>query len=398
MDTILGLILVALFAYLGTALYRVRRLPPPVKAFVSSGIGFAILGYLLGEQCFGILGKHTMLNLDVLLDLALGWVGLLFGLQFNIADLKRFPWRHHAAGMVEASITILICSVPLLLWFGQGWPYAAPMVFTIITLSAVASVSSPTSMALVIGHLQPRGPVTDLLRLLNSIDAVPALVAVGVLASSSSVHPMHLQPFAHAIVWFGISCGMGLALGALSHLLTLYRYSDNEMLVVMLGLVVFSGGAAHYLHLSPLFVNFISGAIMANRSPSRSRIAAALASVEKPIYLMMLTLSGALWSSPGDTGWIIVAAFIALRLVGKWLGGLNAAVVAKCQSRLPAGIGPGLFGHGGMALALALGFGQFYQGPAFELMITAVLLSMFISTLAGPASLRLVLVLSGEHR
>ena len=186
MDTILGLILVALFAYLGTALYRVKRLPPPVKAFVSSGIGFAILGYLLGEQCFGILGKHTMLNLDVLLDLALGWVGLLFGLQFNIADLKRFPWRHHAAAIVEASITMLICSVPLLLWFSQDWPYAAPMVFTIMTLSAVASVSSPTSMALVIGHLQPRGPVTDLLRLLNSIDAVPALVAVGVLARNIS--------------------------------------------------------------------------------------------------------------------------------------------------------------------------------------------------------------------
>jgi len=209
---------------------------------------------------------------------------------------------------------------------------------------------------------------------------------------------MHLQPLSHALVWFGISCGMGLALGALSHLLTLYRYSDNEMLVVMLGLVVFSGGAAHYLHLSPLFVNFISGIVMANRSPSRPRIAAALASVEKPIYLMMLTLSGALWSSPGATGWIIVAVFIAFRLVGKWVGGLNAAIAAKCQSRLPAGIGPGLFGHGGMALALALGFGQFHQGPAFELMITAVLLSMFITTLAGPASLRLVLVLSGEHK
>ncbi len=398
MDTIISLILVALFAYIGTALYRLEKLPPPLKAFVSSGIGFAFLGWILGEQVFGVLGKNTMQNLSVLLDLGLGWVGLIFGLGFNISDLKRFPWRQHAAGLAEASITIVVCLVPLLLWFQHHWPYTAPKVFTIATLCAVASVSSPTSMALVMGHLQPRGPVTDLLRLLNSIDAVPALVLVGILASSSTVHPMHLGPSTHALVWFGISCGMGLALGALSHLLTLYKYGENEMLVIMLGLVIFSGGAAHYLHLSPLFVNFISGMLMANRSPARARIASALSSVEKPIYLMMLTLSGAMWSSPTSTGWVLVVAFIGLRIAGKWLGGLSAAKIAGCRAYLPLGIGPGLFGHGAMALALALGFGQFHQGPALELMLTAVLASMFITTIGGPASVRLVLVLSGEHR
>lgn len=398
MDTILGIILVALFAYLGSTLYKFKQLPPPVKAFVSSGLGFVILGWLLSESHLGVLAKHTMANLDVLIDLALGWVGLLFGLQFNFNDLKRFPWRHHLAAMAEAVITITVCALPLLFWFQHGWQYASSMIFTVLTLSAVASVSSPTSMALVIEHLQPRGPLTDLLRLLNSIDAVPSLVLVGILASSSTVHPLHPSPLAHTLIWFGVTLGMGLAFGALSHLITLYRYGDNEMLVIMLGLVIFSGGAAHYLHLSSLFVNFIAGVLMANRSPSRMRILAALSSVEKPIYLMMLTFSGALWSSPGSSGWILASAFVGLRLLGKWIGGLSASKIARCSSRLPLGIGPGLFGHGAMGLALTLGFGQYHQGPVFELMLTAVFLSMFITTIGGPASTRMVLVLSGEHR
>ncbi len=396
MRTILGLVLVALFAYLGSALFRVRRLAPSLRALIGSGLGFFAIGLLLGPLAIALLGAEEVSQLDVLIDLGVGWVGLLFGLQFHWGDLRRLPGRHYLGAGLEALMSMLVCAGPLWLMLAD-WGFEATAVPLLIgVLAAAGSTSSPTVMALVHQYLSPRGQVTDWLRLSNAVDALPAVLILGALVAFAPVRPAVYGSPWDGLFWIGVACLLGLAMGALFHLLTLYRYSDAQRLVIVLGLVVFCGGAAHYLVLSPLFVNFVVGVVVANRSPMRQRVLQAMLDIEKPIYLILLTLAGALWRPLPAGMWWIVVAFVGLRLVGKWLGGQGGARLAGLPAQGLLGLGPGLFDHGGMALAIALGFGQLFSEHMFQLVLTCALASMLLTTLIGPWCLRQTLVRAGE--
>ncbi|MBN2496661.1 MAG: cation:proton antiporter [Deltaproteobacteria bacterium] len=399
MKTVLALLAIALFAYLGAALYRIQRLPVVLRALHSSGLGFFAIGVALGPLAIGLVDDEMLRGLDVLIDLGVGWVGLLFGLQFHFQDLRRLPWRHYLGALSQAATTLVLCGLGLWLVF-TAVPAQGPVWLLVLVLAAASSTSSPTATAPLLHDLAPRGPVTDALRLIASVDAVPAilLVGIGLCFAPAPIHPARYGPALDGLFWLGVALGLALALGALAHLITLYRYTDNQLLVIMLGLVVFCGGAADYLVLSPLFVNFLVGVVVANRSPARLRLLKALLSVEKPIFLVLVTLAGAMWGLPVALAWIGVAAFVLLRLAGKLVGGYAASAAAGLGAAGGWGLGPGLLAHGGMALAIALSFRQLVPGELGDVMLGAVVASMLATTLLGPVSLKWMLIRLGEAR
>jgi Kef-type K+ transport system membrane component KefB len=283
------------------------------------------------------------------------------------------------------------------LWAAVGLsPGAAPVWLTVAILAIVASTTSPTIAEQVIHDTRPRGPVTDILRLISSVDAVPAIVLLGAVLCFSPLHPAGSGVLGSGWLWLAAACGLGLALGALFHLITLYRYTDNQLLVIVLGLIVFCGGAAHYLRLSPLFVNMIAGMLVANRSPQRLRILRPLLAVEKPIYLTLLTLAGAMWTCPPASLFALVPLFILLRLIGKFVGGHLATLAAGLATRSSLGMGPGLVPHGGMAVVIALNVKQFFPGALGDLALCAAIASVLVAEPIGPLILQRLLREEGE--
>ncbi len=395
MTTILGLIVIALFAYLGTALFKIPGLPPSLRALIASGLGFFLVGLLLGPYATNLLDAGDQKSLDVVVNLGVGWVGLLFGLQFYRRDLRRFPARHYLGAGVESLFTMLVVGAGM--WAAVGLsPWAAPVWLTVGVLAIVASTTSPTIAEQIVHDTRPRGPITDTIRLISSVDAVPAIVLLGVGLCFSPLHPADAGVLGSGWLWVATACGLGLTLGALFHLITLYRYTDNQLLVIVLGLTVFCGGAAHYLRLSPLFVNMIAGMVVANRSPQRLRILRSLLAVEKPIYLVLLTLAGAMWTCPPASLVALVPLFILLRLIGKFVGGHLATTVAGLATRSSLGLGPGLVPHGGMAVVIALNVKQFFPGALGDLALSAAVASVLVAALVGPLTLQRLLYHEGE--
>lgn len=395
MSTVLGLIVIALFAYLGTALFKIPGLPPSLRALVASGLGFFLVGVLLGPYATNLLDTGDLRGLDVVVNLGVGWVGLLFGLQFNQRDLRRFPARYYLGAGVEALFTMLVVGAGM--WAAVGLsPWAAPVWLSVGVLAMVASTTSPTIAEQTIHETYPRGPVTDTIRLISSVDAVPAITLLGVVLCFSPLHPADAGVLGSGWFWVASACGLGLTLGALFHLITLYRYTDNQLLVIMLGLTVFCGGAAHYLRLSPLFVNMIVGMVVANRAPQRARILRSLLAVEKPIYLVLLALAGAMWTVPPLSLLALVPLFILLRLIGKLIGGYFATRAAGIITSSSLGLGPGLVPHGGMAVVIALNVKQFFPGALGDLALSAAIASMLVSEPMSPATIQRLLRREGE--
>lgn len=395
MTTILGLIVIALFAYLGTTLFKIPGLPPSLRAMIASGVGFFFVGLLLGPYVADLLDTDALKSLDVVVNLGVGWVGLLFGLQFYPRDLRRFPTRFYLGAGVESLFTMLVVGVGM--WAAVGLsPWAAPVWLTVGVLAIIASTTSPTIAEQMIHDTRPRGPVTDTVRLISSVDAVPAIVLLGVALCFSPLHPEDAGVVGSGWLWVGAACGLGLALGALFHLITLYRYTDNQLLVIVLGLTVFCGGAAHYLRLSPLFVNMVVGMMVANRSPQRLRILRSLLAVEKPIYLVLLTLAGAMWAVPPVSLFALVPLFVLLRLIGKFVGGYLATRTAGITTNSSLGFGPGLIPHGGMAVVIALNIKQFFPGALGDFALSAAIASILVAAPMSPATLQRLLHREGE--
>ncbi len=395
MSTVLGLIVIALFAYLGTALFRIPGLPPSLRALIASGMGFFLVGVLLGPYATELLDAGDLQSLDVVVNLGVGWVGLLFGLQFYRRDLRRFPVRYYLGAGVESATTMLVVGVGM--WAAVGLsPWAAPVWLTVGILAIVASTTSPTIAEQMIHDTRPRGPVTDTVRLISSVDAVPAILLLGAMLCFSPLHPEDTGFLGSGWLWVLVAAGLGLTLGALFHLITLYRCTDNQLLVIVLGLTVFCGGAAHYLRLSPLFVNMIVGMLVANRSPQRLRILRSLLAVEKPIYLVLLTLAGAMWTLPPLSLFALVPLFILLRLIGKFVGGYFATRTAGIDTSSSLGLGPGLVPHGGMAVVIALNVKQFFPGALGDLALSAAIASVLVAAPMSPSVLQRLLRREGE--
>lgn len=390
MNTVLGLIAVGLLAFLGAALFKVARLNPVTRAFVASGITFFFIGVLLGPRAIGLLDSHIVAELDLVVDLGIGWVGLLFGLQFRYQDFKKLYLSNYLGAMTQAIITLVVIGAGI--WLVGRTGSIEMGCFAIVLLAAIGSTTSTSTGTASVQHENPRGPLTETIRLFESLDAVPAVLVVGLILCCSATIANQNSCIPNGLICVFVAVMLGAVMGVIFSLLTLYRYNPNQLVVIVLGFCVFSSGAAHYLRLSPLFVNFIVGLVVANTSRNRRLIFRSLVRLEKPLYLVLLIIAGSMWVLPSVALLIIVPIFFGLRVVGKLLGGAIASRIAGISTGGSFGVGPGMLAHDGMALALAISIKQILPDDIGDVALTVTVSSILASNLVGPWALRRMLI------
>ena len=397
MNALLGALALLLAGILGARVPFATAAPLGPRLLVSSGTHFLFLGLLLGSHGVGLLNRAVLEQLYPALALGLGWIGFLFGLQLDVRQLRRFPRPLTALALFQAALAFLLflgLAAPLVAAAG-GWH--GPGRAALLAAAATACISAPAGVALVARALGVRGRVGRALLYVASLDAV---VGIAALQLARVLEP----PFTQAagavgpVVWLGAAAALGLAGGVLFLWLT-RSAGGAELVLFVLGLVVFTAGGALYLGLSPLFVSATAGVVVAKLSALRRRACALMQAWEKPIYVIVLVLAGALLRFPS---WLVLpfaAAYFACRLAAK----LGANFVLGRLLRLdglPAGLGAGLVPQGGMSLVMAVSIGLTYGalGPPelLDLLVGAVVLGVVASELVGPLLVRGLLARAGE--
>lgn len=391
MNPIVGALILILLGILGGRLsFRASDAPLGPRLILTSGTHFLFLGFLLGSQGIGLLTRSVIEQLYPALALGLGWIGLLFGLQLERRHLARFPAVFLWITVAQAVLTFaMFLGVGLLVLRGLGtWSIEARS--AVMAAAATACVSTPAGIALISQRL--RGDVSRLLFFIASLDAIVGILALQV--ASALYHPfewagvgLHLGVWA----WLGISAALGVVFGIFFLWLTRPAgRGGDDLPLFLLGLVVFSAGAALYLGVSPLFVSGIAGALIANLSPLRRRIFLSLQEWEKPIYVVLLILAGALLSF---RTWLVIPlalAYLLVRASAKMVAGFVAVRLLRPRFRTPADLGVGLIPQGGISLAMAvavtLAYGTFDVADLglIELFFSTVVLGVLLSELVGP--------------
>lgn len=383
--------LIVVIALLGSRISFGRiRLPLGVENLLLSGSEYVLVGLLLGTSVLNLLDAPTLLGLYPFLGLGLSWIGMLFGIQWEFRRLVRIPVQVFGIAMVQALVTMAAVAAGFYVMFWYLVPGNDGNIFICaLTLAAAASGTAQSGLALAVRN----APASwrSGIRLLQNVSHLDDLIGVVVfgLILCLTVPDGTLS----GAIWVGISIGLGLVVGMMMVVLTTFRLRGEELLLVVLGGVVFSGGLALYLSLSPLLVNLVAGVVLANLARGRalSGIRRVLLEGERSIYVLFLILVGAGWK-PGSA-WIpvFVLAYLMVRTLGKALGGYVSARAFLPASAPFNGLGLGLLSHGGMAVAIVVNLHLVHPSGLTDMVISVVLLGMLAGELFSPALTRRLL-------
>ena len=364
------------------------------RFLVVSGAEYLVLGILLGPQVSGILGASVVTRLDPVLTLAIAWIGLTVGTQFELSRLVITPARDFRIGFSSSVLTFVV--VAALEFAAIRFGGIAPQFDAIVIasgLGVVAVSSSDAGFSLVTSVVGSAGRVFAQLRASTMLSSLVAITLFALLLCWVHV-PTPLDRPLTTTEWAVVSIAIGALGGMLFHVFLGETPERDRLFVALVGGIVIVSGAATYMDLSPLLSSFCFGLVLVNTTSSPQELVASLTRVARPFYFVLLMFAGAAWQ-PIPSIWILpVALFLAARIAAI-LGG--ARLVARANGTLQEfgeNWGLALIGQGRVALALGLSYLRQGHMPGRDAVFTAAIVSVLLTEFLSARAIRAVLVRS----
>jgi len=230
-----------------------------------------------------------------------------------------------------------------------------------------------------------------LLRYISSIDGLTGILILGFAFLSRDSISNYSLTVSERIAGFLIPIFACTGFMILYLLFLIRRKQESELSLVVIGMAVFTSGAAMVLNFSPLFANFLLGVCIVNLTRDKERIFNLLVSVEKPVYLILLIFLGCMLQPPEP--WMLLAAglFFLFRTMGKMSGGYIVTCLQKKDTHLKPYLGYGLLEQGGLPFAILYDFYQGFPDKAAGQIISIVILSIIFNDLISPIMLNRLL-------
>jgi Kef-type K+ transport system membrane component KefB len=377
--------------------FRAERAPLPMRLLLSTGTHFLLLGFLLGPHGVGLFGSGLVEAFSPAIVLGLGWIGLMFGMQFDADAMRAVRPAEIAAATTQAAVAFGLLALVggvLVVWMPEADGQALILV---LSAAAIAAISTPTGLGIVFGSAPFRGEISRLLSVASSLDGAVGLTALAlVLAAFHAAVPGGFSP--PVLRWLTISVLLGVFAGWVLVSLIRVRPRRAELVLFLIALGLLAAGTQAYFQLSALFGSAVAGLFVARAEPARRRLQDALTLWEKPVHIVFLLLSGALLRWPGWEVVPLVLLYVALRAGAKLVGGL-VILPSLPAGRRPRTLGLGLLAQGGLSIAMAVSIRHVFAssgGRALDLFFATVVLGVALSEVLGPPIIRRLLAGEGE--
>lgn len=371
--TILGLLTLITLAFLGghrRVLQLERKLG--ISQLITAGFPFVMLGWLARTPSVGILNDALLAELSPLLRIGLGYIGFVTGFRFGTQPFPTTALMRMAS--FATAVPFASVALPaglLLLWISgdiSGAAASDPVFLRDAVILGTAGAMTATS-SVAISQAQNRELLWRVLRL----EELAGVIGMAVIAAYFRPElPGGWQ--LPGTAWLLLTLGLGATLGVISFLILNRSHEQPEFVLLTLGLVGFNAGTAGYLRLSPVVIAFIAGTGLALLPElPRDRVRAALRRLERPIYLLSLTVIGALWRIGDWRGWALVPIFTVARLIGKRagivLGSRSSGLQLSREQQDALAISP----IGALAIAIVVNAQLLYPGGSISPIVGAVI-------------------------
>lgn len=363
-------------------------------------IGMVITGLILGPNFLSILNsQHDALYKHVI-NLVLSFFGFFIGAELRLNELRRLG-RH------ILSILIFEVGTVFTLVFASIYVLTNDWVLSIF-LATLSVSTAPAATADVIWEYRAQGPLsTTILALIGFDDIVAVLVytlvttytfqTIGV--TESKIHPIN-----YFINHVGISIIIGVALGISVIFIGKTLKKRKDIILLAIGIVVFSSGLVEVLDGSEIISSLIIGFMYENYFKESPLSIDLLRDLTSPIFTLFFVVIGSQLSpfSVFEIG-TIGLTYIGSSIIGKTVGSKLGAKISNASPSISKYIGFTLYSQAGVALGLAhklylditiSGGSRFLElGNSIVNIATS---SALVLLIIGPFSLRYALTKSGE--
>ncbi len=351
-----------------------------------------LVGVALGPAGLDLLPDFGSAWYPLIADMALVMVGFLIGGHLTLDTLR----RHGRVVLVISSAVTVVTFVVVLGGLGLlGLPLAA-----VVLLAAIATATDPIATADVVRQLKADGPRTRSLLGIVAIDDAWGLIAFTLAMLVAGQVAAELGPSAvvAAVAWeIGGALFLGLLLGLPMAKLSGRLSPGEPTQAEALGIVFMGGGLALWLEVSFLLTAVVLGAVVANMARHHNRPFNAIEGIEWPFMILFFTLSGAsLRPEALEPAGIAIAAFLLLRLLGRYLGGLLGAWLAAPEPDGSRSLGLAMLPQAGVAMGMALIAAQSFPEHADQI-LPVVITAIVVFEIVGPVVTRAVIRDWGEH-
>lgn len=371
-------------------------------------MGYILAGILLSG--FGIVTHNTVLQLDFVTNISLGFITFSFGTLLYWPNMK-----------VHLKQILVVLAVEVLLIFGLTLAlfsiFGQSLWFSLI----MAAISIPTATAPIIEITkkhQAKGPLTNLICGIAGWDNLIAVfifmmilpIAIA-LKNDSTLVFSNFVPFLQK---FGIAILLGVLLGLLFgylHRYVLVKFAKNdrhEPYLVSSLVVIFFGTSASVLLEVPYYITLlIAGFIFTNMLDKKAYEyeTNTLDKFMPPFLIAFFVIAGAELNitnlvTYGGLTVLMILANLTGKYVGGWLGALAAPKTSEAQDKY---LKTSLFTHGGIEIALASMAVVYLEDPRIKaIVLTVVLVYEFFAPLLLTKSLHnaneFMLVHVSEHK
>lgn len=366
----------------GELVQRIVRLPRIT--------GYVVTGMLFGPGALNVLDEKLLGQSWIFVDIALGLV------LFELGRRLHLRWLLHeryllATGMLESALSFGLV-YGALLYFDVQALHAA-------VIAAIGVSSSPAVVMLVAREMRAEGQLTERALHLVAVNSVVAFTLTTMFLSwmhreyradwiTVVLHPLYMLFGSLILGW--IACLVAIALARW------LGKSAERQVVVLLGLVVFTIGAAHMLKLSVLFALLVFGLMLRNLDTRHDIMAVDLGRTEQLFFVVLFVVTGAKLALPDlAAGGALAAVFLAARFVGKSLGVLALAPFSGARAGSAGLLCLALTPMSGLALALVHETSYVY--PDLGAQVAGILLgAVLVLELLGPLAVQIALRRSGE--
>ena len=231
MQILVSLSISMLAGLLMSRLAKLLKLPA-VTAYLVAGIlvGPFLLGALesdfFGSELnhigfspadFGLAGGEKNSALEVISDVALGFIAFAIGNEFRLKELKAIGKQATVIGILQAVVTTIVVDAALI-----ALSFAMPEVLSpsmAIILGAIATATAPAATLMVARQDKAKGKLTDLLLPIVALDDAVGLVVFSVsfsvaralLSGQLSIISMLVNPLLEVV----LSLALGFVMGVL---------------------------------------------------------------------------------------------------------------------------------------------------------------------------------------
>lgn len=413
MNTIFLLVLVVSFAFIAG-----RFLTQKLSRYISlSGVEYLLIGFLIGPLMpWSILTYERLDGLEPLVQLLIGLLGFLFGLESREAFRKRDAALLGFGSAILVALAVAALSLPLLSYVGgliqapsdvvfrrtiiEHFGYSVKIVvpsshlWAAVIVGAAAASCSSFAIENERHRLGSQGEVGDSLEAAARGAQMASVVFLG--GGLAGARATEISSLALSVTeWEVAAIALGVISGLLFALFLGKESDESRIFLATTALVTFASGIGALAGVSPLFVNLFAGLTVSLSSPHSDALQNHLKKLLHPLFVLLMLFAGALFVPARLPVWSTVVLFVVARLGARRLaiGSLAGIMLVRPpRTRLFAS---GMWAPGSLAVAIAVSGS--YRFPALTpVLTTTVLGGALICELFSHRALRRLLVDADE--